>query len=96
MPGLAGGQGYFWLPDDELKLLDSSCDHHRAPARSARSRRPPTSLVLEVAFETHNCSTAMVGVAMRLRIGHVAWDKLRLAGADELSTLEAMLAKAEA
>ena len=65
------------------------------PVRSVRADRD-FGLVLEVAFEGLQRSTRhRSGVAMRFpRINRIRWDKPS-GEADELATLEAMLARAE-
>jgi DNA ligase-1 len=92
------GKAYFGFTDEELKLLDKFVRDHTTerfgPVRSVRADRD-FGLVLEVAFEGLQRSTRhKSGVAMRFpRISRIRWDK-PAGEADELATLEAMLAKA--
>jgi len=91
------GKAYFGFTDEELKLLDKFVRDHTTerfgPVRSVRADRD-FGLVLEVAFEGLQRSTRhKSGVAMRFpRISRIRWDKPSRE-ADELTTLEAMLAK---
>jgi DNA ligase 1 len=91
------GKAYFGFTDEELKLLDKFVRDHTTerfgPVRSVRADRD-FGLVLEVAFEGLQRSTRhKSGVAMRFpRINRIRWDKPSRE-ADELATLEAMLAK---
>ncbi|HZZ90859.1 MAG TPA: cisplatin damage response ATP-dependent DNA ligase [Caulobacteraceae bacterium] len=91
------GKAYFGFTDEELKLLDKFVRDHTierfGPVRSVRADRD-FGLVLEVAFEGLQRSTRhRSGVAMRFpRISRIRWDK-PAREADELSTLEAMLAR---
>jgi len=93
------GKAYFGFTDEELKLLDKFVRDHTierfGPVRSVRADRD-FGLVLEVAFEGLQRSTRhKSGVAMRFpRINRIRWDK-PAREADELATLEAMLARAE-
>jgi DNA ligase-1 len=93
------GKAYFGFTDEELKLLDTFVRDHTVerfgPVRSVRADRD-FGLVLEVAFEGLQRSTRhRSGVAMRFpRINRIRWDK-PAREADELATLEAMLARAE-
>jgi DNA ligase-1 len=92
------GKAYFGFTDEELKLLDKFVRDHTTerfgPVRSVRADRD-FGLVLEVAFEGLQRSTRhKSGVAMRFpRINRIRWDK-PAREADELATLEAMLARA--
>jgi DNA ligase-1 len=94
------GKAYFGFTDEELKLLDKFVRDHTTerfgPVRSVRADRD-FGLVLEVAFEGLQRSTRhKSGVAMRFpRINRIRWDK-PAREADELATLEAMLARAGA
>ncbi|HEY1751792.1 MAG TPA: cisplatin damage response ATP-dependent DNA ligase [Caulobacteraceae bacterium] len=93
------GKAYFGFTDEELKLLDKFVRDHTlerfGPVRSVRADLD-FGLVLEVAFEGLQRSTRhKSGVAMRFpRINRIRWDKPSRE-ADELATLEAMLAKGE-
>jgi len=93
------GKAYFGFTDEELKLLDKFVRDNTierfGPVRSVRADRD-FGLVLEVAFEGLQRSTRhKSGVAMRFpRINRIRWDK-PAREADELSTLEAMLAQGE-
>jgi DNA ligase-1 len=93
------GKAYFGFTDEELKLLDKFVRDHTVerfgPVRSVRADRD-FGLVLEVAFEGLQRSTRhKSGVAMRFpRINRIRWDK-PAREADELGTLEAMLANGE-
>ena len=93
------GKAYFGFTDEELKQIDK---HVRAntverfgPVRSIRAE-PHHGLVFEVAFEGLQRSTRhKSGVAMRFpRIHRIRWDKPP-GEADELATLERMLAQME-
>ncbi len=92
------GKAYFGFTDEELKLLDKFVRDNTierfGPVRSVRADRD-FGLVLEVAFEGLQRSTRhKSGVAMRFpRINRIRWDK-PAREADELATLEAMLARA--
>jgi DNA ligase-1 len=94
------GKAYFGFTDEELKLLDKFVRDHTTerfgPVRSVRADRD-FGLVLEVAFEGLQRSTRhKSGVAMRFpRINRIRWDK-PAREADELATLDAMLARAGA
>ncbi|MFI4975039.1 MAG: cisplatin damage response ATP-dependent DNA ligase [Caulobacterales bacterium] len=91
------GKAYFGFTDEELKLLDKFVRDHTVerfgPVRSVRAGRD-FGLVLEVAFEGLQRSTRhKSGVAMRFpRINRIRWDK-PAREADELATLERMLAR---
>jgi DNA ligase-1 len=91
------GKAYFGFTDEELKLLDKFVRDNTierfGPVRSVRADRD-FGLVLEVAFEGLQRSTRhKSGVAMRFpRINRIRWDKPSRE-ADELATLEGMLAK---
>ncbi len=93
------GKAYFGFTDEELKLLDEFVRDHTTerfgPVRSVRADRD-FGLVLEVAFEGLQRSTRhKSGVAMRFpRINRIRWDK-PARDADELATLEQMLAAGE-
>jgi len=93
------GKAYFGFTDEELKLLDKFVRDNTierfGPVRSVRADRD-FGLVLEVAFEGLQRSTRhKSGVAMRFpRINRIRWDK-PAREADELATLEAMLARTE-
>jgi DNA ligase 1 len=93
------GKAYFGFTDEELKLLDKFVRDNTlerfGPVRSVRADRD-FGLVLEVAFEGLQRSTRhKSGVAMRFpRINRIRWDKPSRE-ADELATLEGMLAKVE-
>jgi DNA ligase-1 len=93
------GKAYFGFTDEELKLLDKfvrdNTTDRFGPVRQVRADRD-FGLVLEVAFEGLQRSTRhRSGVAMRFpRINRIRWDKPS-SEADELATLEAMLASAE-
>jgi DNA ligase-1 len=94
------GKAYFGFTDEELKLLDKFVRDHTiarfGPVRSVRADWD-FGLVLEVAFEGLQRSTRhKSGVAMRFpRINRIRWDK-PAREADDLGTLEQMLASAEA
>jgi DNA ligase-1 len=91
------GKAYFGFTDEELKLLDKFVRDHTTerfgPVRAVRADQG-FGLVLEVAFEGLQRSTRhKSGVAMRFpRISRIRWDK-PAREADELATLEAMLAR---
>ena len=93
------GKAYFGFTDEELKQLDKHVRDNTldrfGPVRSVRAE-PHAGLVFEVAFEGLQRSTRhRSGVAMRFpRINRIRWDKPP-AEADELSTLERMLAQME-
>ena len=90
------GKAYFGFTDEELALLDKFVRDHTlerfGPVRSVRADWD-FGLVLEVAFEGLQRSTRhKSGVAMRFpRIHRIRWDK-PAREADELATLERMLA----
>lgn len=90
------GKAYFGFTDEELKQLDKFVRDHTierfGPVRSVRADQD-FGLVLEVAFEGLQRSTRhKSGLAMRFpRIRRIRWDK-PAREADELSTLEALLA----
>ncbi|HEX5264894.1 MAG TPA: cisplatin damage response ATP-dependent DNA ligase [Phenylobacterium sp.] len=94
------GKAYFGFTDDELKQIDKYVRDHTierfGPVRSVRAE-PGAGLVFEVAFEGLQRSTRhKSGVAMRFpRISRIRWDKPP-GEADELATLERMLAQMEA
>ncbi|HUO22278.1 MAG TPA: cisplatin damage response ATP-dependent DNA ligase [Caulobacteraceae bacterium] len=94
------GKAYFGFTDEELKQLDKFVRDHTVerfgPVRSVRADRD-FGLVLEVAFEGLQRSTRhKSGVAMRFpRISRIRWDK-PAREADELATLQHMLAAIEA
>jgi DNA ligase-1 len=94
------GKAYFGFTDEELKLLDKFVRDNTierfGPVRSVKANRD-FGLVLEVAFEGLQRSPRhKSGVAMRFpRISRIRWDK-PAGEADELSTLERMLAAIEA
>ena len=91
------GKAYFGFTDEELFQLDKFVRDNTVerfgPVRSVRADWD-FGLVLEVAFEGLQRSTRhRSGVAMRFpRINRIRWDKPSRE-ADELATLEAMLAK---
>lgn len=93
------GKAYFGFTDEELKQLDKFVRENTVerfgPVRSVRASRD-FGLVLEVAFEgLQRSKRHKSGVAMRFpRINRIRWDK-PAAEADELSTLERMLVRAE-
>ncbi|HEY2359072.1 MAG TPA: cisplatin damage response ATP-dependent DNA ligase [Phenylobacterium sp.] len=93
------GKAYFGFTDDELKQIDKYVRDHTierfGPVRSVRAE-PSAGLVFEVAFEGLQRSTRhKSGVAMRFpRISRIRWDKPP-GEADELTTLERMLAQME-
>jgi len=90
------GKAYFGFTDEELKRLDAFVRDNTVerfgPVRSIRADRD-FGLVLEVAFEgLQRSSRHKSGVAMRFpRIHRIRWDK-PAREADELTTLERMLA----
>ncbi|MGI8841868.1 MAG: cisplatin damage response ATP-dependent DNA ligase [Caulobacteraceae bacterium] len=90
------GKAYFGFTDEELKRLDAFVRENTVerfgPVRSVRADLD-FGLVLEVAFEGLQRSTRhKSGVAMRFpRIHRIRWDK-PAREADELETLERMLA----
>jgi DNA ligase-1 len=94
------GKAYFGFTDEELKQLDKFVRDHTVerfgPVRSVRADRD-FGLVLEVAFEGLQRSTRhKSGVAMRFpRINRIRWDK-PAREADDLATLQRMLASIEA
>jgi DNA ligase-1 len=94
------GKAYFGFTDEELKALDKFVRDNTidrfGPVRSVKANRD-FGLVLEVAFEGLQRSPRhKSGVAMRFpRISRIRWDK-PAGEADELSTLERMLAAIEA
>jgi DNA ligase-1 len=93
------GKAYFGFTDEELKQIDKFVRDNTlerfGPVRSVRAE-PHAGLVFEVAFEGLQRSTRhKSGVAMRFpRINRIRWDKPP-AEADELPTLERMLAQME-
>jgi len=93
------GKAYFGFTDEELKQIDKFVRDHTVerfgPVRSVRAE-PHAGLVFEVAFEGLQRSTRhKSGVAMRFpRISRIRWDKPP-GEADELVTLERMLAQME-
>jgi DNA ligase 1 len=93
------GKAYFGFTDEELKQIDKYVRDHTierfGPVRSVRAE-PHSGLVFEVAFEGLQRSTRhKSGVAMRFpRINRIRWDKPP-GEADELATLERMLAQME-
>jgi DNA ligase-1 len=93
------GKAYFGFTDEELKRIDKFVRDHTierfGPVRSVRAE-PHAGLVFEVAFEgLQRSSRHKSGVAMRFpRINRIRWDKPP-GEADELSTLERMLAQME-
>jgi DNA ligase-1 len=94
------GKAYFGFTDEELKQIDKFVRDNTVerfgPVRAVRATTD-FGLVLEVAFEGLQRSTRhKSGVAMRFpRINRIRWDKPSR-DADELATLEAMLASASA
>ncbi len=94
------GKAYFGFTDEELKRLDTFVRENTVerfgPVRSVRADRD-FGLVLEVAFEGLQRSTRhKSGVAMRFpRIHRIRWDK-PAREADELWTLERILARSDA
>ncbi|CAN7509461.1 cisplatin damage response ATP-dependent DNA ligase [Phenylobacterium sp. LjRoot219] len=93
------GKAYFGFTDEELKQIDKYVRDHTierfGPVRSVRAE-PHAGLVFEVAFEGLQRSTRhKSGVAMRFpRISRLRWDKPP-GEADELATLERLLAQME-
>jgi DNA ligase-1 len=93
------GKAYFGFTDEELKQLDKFVRDYTVqrfgPVRQVRADRD-FGLVLEVAFEgLQRSSRHKSGVAMRFpRIHRIRWDK-PAREADELPTLETMLARME-
>ena len=93
------GKAYFGFTDEELKQIDKYVRDNTVerfgPVRSVRAE-PHHGLVFEVAFEGLQRSTRhKSGVAMRFpRINRLRWDKPP-GEADELATLERMLAQME-
>jgi len=94
------GKAYFGFTDEELKQIDKFVRDNTidrfGPVRSVKAE-PHFGLVFEVAFEGLQRSTRhKSGVAMRFpRISRIRWDK-PAGEADELTTLERMLAQMEA
>jgi DNA ligase-1 len=94
------GKAYFGFTDEELKQIDKFVRDNTVerfgPVRSVRAE-PHRGLVFEVAFEGLQRSTRhKSGVAMRFpRINRIRWDKPP-GEADELETLERLLAQMEA
>jgi DNA ligase-1 len=94
------GKAYFGFTDEELKEIDKfvrdNTTERFGPVRSVKASRD-FGLVLEVAFEGLQRSPRhKSGVAMRFpRISRIRWDK-PAGEADELATLERMLAAIEA
>jgi DNA ligase-1 len=93
------GKAYFGFTDEELKQIDKFVRDHTVerfgPVRSVRADQA-FGLVFEVAFEGLQRSPRhKSGVAMRFpRINRIRWDK-PAREADELVTLERMLAQME-
>ena len=93
------GKAYFGFTDEELKQIDKFVRDNTierfGPVRSVKAE-PHFGLVFEVAFEGLQRSTRhKSGVAMRFpRIHRIRWDK-PAGEADELATLERMLAQME-
>lgn len=93
------GKAYFGFTDEELAQIDKfvrdNTQERFGPVRSVRAE-PQHGLVFEVAFEGLQRSTRhKSGVAMRFpRIHRIRWDKPP-GEADELSTLERLLAQIE-
>jgi len=93
------GKAYFGFTDEELKKIDKFVRDHTVerfgPVRSVRADLT-FGLVFEVAFEGLQRSPRhKSGVAMRFpRINRIRWDKPSR-DADELPTLERMLAQME-
>jgi DNA ligase-1 len=93
------GKAYFGFTDEELAELDrfvrKNTINRFGPVREV-THEPGAGLVLEIAFEGLQRSTRhKSGVAMRFpRINRIRWDKPP-AEADDLATLEAMLARTE-
>ncbi|HZC15267.1 MAG TPA: cisplatin damage response ATP-dependent DNA ligase [Caulobacteraceae bacterium] len=94
------GKAYFGFTDEEMKQIDKFVRDNTidrfGPVRSVKATRD-FGLVLEVAFEGLQRSPRhKSGVAMRFpRISRIRWDK-PAGEADQLSTLERMLAAIEA
>ena len=93
------GKAYFGFTDEELKAIDKFVRDNTVerfgPVRSVRAE-PHAGLVFEVAFEgLQRSGRHRSGVAMRFpRINRIRWDKPP-GEADELATLERMLAQME-
>ena len=93
------GKAYFGFTDEELKQIDKFVRDNTVerfgPVRSVRAE-PHAGLVFEVAFEgLQRSGRHRSGVAMRFpRINRIRWDKPP-GEADELATLERMLARME-
>ena len=93
------GKAYFGFTDEELKQIDKYVRDNTVerfgPVRAVRAE-PRNGLVFEVAFEGLQRSTRhKSGVAMRFpRIHRIRWDKPP-GEADELASLERMLAQME-
>jgi len=93
------GKAYFGFTDEELLQIDKfvrdNTTERFGPVRSVRAE-PRHGLVFEVAFEGLQRSTRhKSGVAMRFpRISRLRWDKPP-GEADELETLERLLARIE-
>jgi DNA ligase-1 len=93
------GKAYFGFTDEELKQIDKYVRDNTierfGPVRSVRAE-PRHGLVFEVAFEGLQRSTRhKSGIAMRFpRINRIRWDKPP-GEADELATLERLLAQIE-
>lgn len=93
------GKAYFGFTDEELLQIDKFVRDNTVerfgPVRSVRAE-PHKGLVFEVAFEGLQRSTRhKSGVAMRFpRISRIRWDKPP-GEADELETLERLLARIE-
>ena len=93
------GKAYFGFTDEELKQIDKFVRDNTVerfgPVRSVRAE-PHAGLVFEVAFEgLQRSGRHRSGVAMRFpRISRIRWDKPP-GEADELATLERMLARME-
>jgi DNA ligase-1 len=93
------GKAYFGFTDEELKQIDKYVRDHTVerfgPVRAVRAE-PHAGLVFEVAFEgLQRSGRHRSGVAMRFpRISRIRWDKPP-GEADELATLERMLAQME-
>jgi DNA ligase-1 len=93
------GKAYFGFTDEELRQIDKFVRDHTTerfgPVRAVRAE-PHAGLVFEVAFEgLQRSGRHKSGVAMRFpRINRIRWDKPP-GEADELATLEHMLAQIE-
>jgi DNA ligase-1 len=93
------GKAYFGFTDEELKQIDKYVRDHTVerfgPVRAVRAE-PHAGLVFEVAFEgLQRSGRHKSGVAMRFpRINRIRWDKPP-GEADELATLERLLAQME-